>query len=188
MKENAKKRIYSLTVSAVFVALATALSFIKVYELPMGGSITLFSMLPIIMLAFMLDKKWSIGAAFCYALLQLLFGITLDGMLGWGLTPLALVGAVFLDYLIPFTCLGFAFLFGKKNIFTIALGTVFVMVLRFLCHFLSGVIIFDIWCEWDSVYLYSLIYNGSFMLPELILTTLGAVILFSLPQIKKLIK
>ncbi len=188
MKQNAKKRIYSLTLSALFVALATALSFIKIYELPLGGSVTLFSMLPIIVLCFMVDKKWSIGAAFCYALLQLLFGITLDGMLGWGLTPLALVGAILLDYLIPFTVLGLAFIFGKKNIFTISLGTVFVLVLRFLCHLLSGVIIFDIWCEWDNVFLYSFIYNGSFMLPELLLTTIGAVIIFSLEQIKKLIK
>ena len=136
----------------------------------------------------MVNKKWSIGAAFCYALLQLLFGITLDGVLGWGLTPTALIGTIFLDYLIPFTVLGFAFIFGKKNIFTISLGTAFVLLLRFLCHLLSGVIIFDIWCEWDNVFLYSLAYNGSFMLPELLLTTVGAVIIFSLPQIKKLIR
>ncbi|MBR5011661.1 MAG: energy-coupled thiamine transporter ThiT, partial [Clostridia bacterium] len=55
-----------------------------------------------------------------------------------------------------------------------------------ICHFITGVFIFDIWCEWDNVWLYSLLYNGGYMLPELVLTTLGAAALFKLPQIKKI--
>ena len=136
MNEKSKKSIYSLTLSAVFTGLATALSFIKVYNLPLGGSVTLFSMLPIVMLSFMLGIKKGLAASFCYAVLQLLFGITIDGLLGWGLTPSALLGAIFLDYLLPFTVLGLASAFGKNSAFKIALGTVFVMVLRFLCHLL----------------------------------------------------
>ena len=187
MKEITKKPVYKLTLSAIFIALASALSLIKVYELPLGGSVTLLSMLPIVMLSLMLGTKWGIGSAFVYSLVQLMFGIMLDGVLGWGLTPLSLVGTIFLDYIIAFTVLGVGGIFAKKGTVGIVLGTVIAMVLRFICHFISGVIIFDIWCEWDSVWLYSLCYNGSFMLPELIITTIGAALVFSAPQIKKLI-
>ncbi|MBQ8532828.1 MAG: energy-coupled thiamine transporter ThiT, partial [Clostridia bacterium] len=68
MQENSKKYVYKLTLSAVFVALATALSLIKVYELPLGGSVTLLSMLPIVMISCMLGLKWGFGSAFVYSL------------------------------------------------------------------------------------------------------------------------
>lgn len=183
-----KKTIYNLTLSAIFVALATVLSLIKIYHLSLGGSVTLFSMLPIVMLSQMLGLKWGIGAAFCYSLVQLFLGIAIDGVLGWGLTPMALIGTIFLDYIFAFTALGFAGITGKKSTVHIVIGTALVMFIRFLCHLLSGAIIFDIWCEWENVWLYSLCYNGSYMLPELLITVLGTAIVFSLPQIKKMVR
>ena len=62
------------------------------------------------------------------------------------------------------------------------------LFLRFTCHFISGVIIFDIWCEWKNVPLYSLCYNGGFMLPELIFTLIGAYFLFKSKAMTKLIE
>lgn len=186
MKENSKKKIYSLTLSAVFIALATALSLIKVYELPLGGSVTLLSMLPIVAVSCMLGIKWGFAAAFVYSLIQLLFGV-MGGLFAWGLTPRSLVGAIILDYILPFTLLGLGGIFAKKGSLGIVAGTALALVARFLCHLLSGAIIFDIWCEWESVWFYSLCYNGSYMLPELIITVIGAAILFKIPQIKKLI-
>lgn len=182
--EMSKKYVYKLTLSAIFVALATVLSLIKVYKLPLGGAVTLLSMLPIVMLSVMLGVKWGLGAAFVYSLAQL--ALDLGDVLTWGLTPASLVGTILLDYIFAFTVLGLGGLFTKKGYLGICFGSVLVMVLRFLCHFVSGIIIFDIWCEWDSVWLYSLCYNGSFMLPELILTTVAAVLLFRLPQVKKI--
>ena len=167
-------------------ALSSVLSLIKIYKLPLGGAVTLLSMLPIIFLSVVLGVKKGTVAAFVYSLIQLFMGITLDGVLSWGLTPLSLVGTIFLDYIVPFTILGLGGIFAKKGLMGIALGTALVMILRFICHFISGVIIFDIWCEWENVALYSVCYNGSFMLPELVITVIGAVILFSTPQIKKL--
>lgn len=184
---KSKKSIYNLALSAIFIALSSVLSNLKIYNLPLGGSVTFFSMLPIIMLSVMLGTKWGLGAAFCYSLVQLLQGIVVDGLLGWGLTPVALVGTIFLDYIIPFTVLGLAGVSGKKNTAHIVIGTVFVLIFRFLCHLLSGAIIFDIWCEWENVWFYSLCYNGSYMLPELVITVVGAVLIFNLPQIKKTI-
>ena len=64
MKENVKKPIFRLTVSAVFIALSTVLSMIKIYEPPLGGGVTLFSMLPIIMLSCMFGIRWGLGISF----------------------------------------------------------------------------------------------------------------------------
>ena len=195
MNENIiKSPIYKLTLSAIFIALATGLSFIKIINMPLGGSVTLLSMLPIIMISLMLGLKWGIGSAFVYSLLQLLFGITLDGLLGWGLTPVMLVGTIFLDYILAFTVLGFAGIFAKKGYAGICAGTVIVILLRFVCHFISGFIIFSNLSQFELFgrffenrpVLYSLAYNGLYMLPELVITVIAAAVIFKLPQIKKL--
>ena len=70
MKENVKKPIFRLTVSAVFIALSTVLSMLKIYEPPLGGGVTLFSMLPIIMLSCMFGIKWGLGVSFAYGVAE----------------------------------------------------------------------------------------------------------------------
>lgn len=192
--EMSKKYVYKLTLSAIFVALATVLSLIKVVKMPLGGSVTLLSMLPIVMISVMLGLKWGFGSAFVYSLIQLVLGIALDGLLGWGLTPVMLVGTILLDYIVAFTVLGIAGIFAKKGYAGICGGVALAVVLRFLSHFLSGFIIFKNLEQFElfgSLFvnrpvLYSIAYNGFYMLPELILTTVAAVILFRLPQVKKL--
>lgn len=193
--EMSKKPVYKLTLSAVFVALATVLSNIKVVKMPLGGSVTLLSMLPIVMISVMMGLKWGIGSAFVYSLIQLLLGITMDGLLGWGLTPVMLVGTILLDYIVAFTVLGIAGIFAKKGYAGICGGVALAIFFRFLSHFLSGFVIFKNLEQFEifgSLFtnrpvLYSLAYNGLYMLPELVITVVGAAILFKLPQIKKLI-
>ena len=80
--ETKNKPVYKLTFSAVMVALASALSLIKLYELPLGGSVTLLSMLPIVVISISLGLKWGVGSSFVYSLIQLFFGIVMDGRLG----------------------------------------------------------------------------------------------------------
>ena len=197
MKENkSKSYVRNLSLSASFVALATVLSLIKIWNMPLGGSVTLLSMLPITMISVMLGLKWGMVSSFVYSLIQLGFGITLDGILGWGLTPVMLIGTILLDYVLAFSVLGIAGIFRNKGLFGVAAGTVLALVLRFFSHFLSGVIIFKNLEQFEifgSVitnrpFLYSLCYNGFYMLPEIIITTIGAVLIFNTPQIKKLIK
>lgn len=180
-----KENIQRLCVTAVLVALSTALSLVKVWQMPLGGSVTLLSMLPVAMISVLYGPTWGFAGAFVYSLTQFGFGI-MSGLFGWGLTPVALVGAILLDYILPFTFLGVSGIFRQKGYIGVCLGTALAVALRFICHFLSGAIIFDIWCEWDSAWIYSLCYNGAYMLPELILTTIGATALFSSKQIKKL--
>lgn len=186
------KPVYKLALSAIFVALATGLSFIKIWEMPLGGSITLLSMLPIAMISIMLGLKWGIGSAFVYSLIQLMFGIS--EVLSWGLTPVMLVGTMLLDYILPFTVLGVAGVFVKKGYVGICAGVVLALGLRFLSHFLSGVIIFQNLEQFELFgtlfanrpYLYSFCYNGFYMIPEIIITTIAAVLLFRMSSVKKL--
>ena len=190
--EMKNKPVYKLALSAIFVALATGLSFIKIWEMPLGGSITLLSMLPITMISIMLGLKWGIGSAFVYSLIQLMFGIS--EVLSWGLTPVMLVGTMLLDYILPFTVLGVAGAFVKKGYAGICAGVVLALGLRFLSHFLSGAIIFKKLEQFELFgtlfanrpYLYSFCYNGFYMIPEIIITTIAAVLLFRMSSVKKL--
>ena len=182
-----------LAEGAVMVALATVLSFLKVVQFPWGGSITVLSMLPIAVFALRYGVKKGLAVSFVYSLIQLGQGILIDGLLGWGLTPVSLIACIFLDYIGAFSLLCFAGVFGNKKMAGIIGGVILAMVLRFALHYFSGVAIFHSFGElWDgfstdNTWLYSLLYNGAYMLPETVFTTVGALLLFKTPQMRKLL-
>ncbi|MFI3325321.1 MAG: energy-coupled thiamine transporter ThiT [Clostridia bacterium] len=185
MNSNTKK----MAVTAVFLALGTALSFVKIWNMPMGGSVTLLSMLPIALVSITYGLKWGFTCSFLYSLIQLGFGISIDGVLGWGLTPVVLIACFVFDYLLAFTAIGLAGLFRKKGVVGICAGIFIALAIRFASHWVSGAFLFAEWMpeQWSSPYLYSIVYNGAYMLPEIIFTMIGAVLLFKSPIIKKLI-
>ena len=185
------KRIFTLCECALMLALAVVLSYIKFFSLPFDGSITLFSMLPICLISIKYGISWGLGTAFCYSWFQILQG----GVFGWGLTPTMLIASLFLDYILAFSVLGLAGIFRKKGYLGMLAGVVMVCALRFLVHFLAGVIL---WAnleqfvafgrEWvGHPVLYSICYNGIYMLPETILTVVGAFVVFRIPQFKKML-
>lgn len=186
-------KIRTLVEGAIMVALATVLSFIKVYKLPWGGSITLLSMLPIVIFSLRHGVAKGFAVSFVYALVQLGQGIIIDGLFAWGLTPAMLIGCIMLDYILAYTGLGIAGIFRDKGTAGHIAGIVIAILIRLACHFLSGVIIFaSAGMLWEGFYtenswLYSLIYNASYMVPELIFTLIGAVALLKVPQTKKII-
>lgn len=184
-----KSNVKRLVLTAVLIGMGTALSLVKVYQLPLGGSITLLSMLPIALISIEYGIGWGLVGAFTYSLIQFGFGIG-EGVFGWGLSPVALIGCILLDYVLAYTSIGLAGIFRKKGTFGICAGVAIALVCRFIFHLLSGALIFDIWMpeEWSDPWLYSLVYNGSYMLPELIFTTIGAVALFKAPQFAKLVE
>ena len=192
MQNIKTKPIYKITLSAVLLSLSTALSMIPAIQLPFGGSITVLSMLPIIMVSLILDVKWGIATSFAFSLIELF--LDMGKIPGWGLTPIALIACIFLDYIFAFTSLGFAGIFSKKGYWGACVGTILAIILRFFCHFISGVVIWGEYAEGTFLnttlvgrpVLYSLVYNGVYMIPELIITTIAAMILFRLPQIKRL--
>lgn len=187
-----KLKTKELVEGAIMVALAAVLSFIRVFKLPWGGSITLLSMLPIVVFSIRYGVKKGLIVSFVYSLFQFAQGIG-DGLFSWGLTPAALIGSILLDYILAFTAIGFGGLFREKGLAGQICGTVIAGLLRFISHFLSGVVIWhsfgELWGDFatDNQYLYSFLYNGAYMLPEIIFTVIGAVILFSVPQTRKLL-
>lgn len=176
-----------LTLSAVMIALSAVLSLVKVYELPLGGSITLLSMLPVCVVAICYGTKWGLCTSGLYALVQI--AMDLGKLMGYGMTASTWLGCLVFDYILAFGALGLAGLWREKGTIGMCAGVALSCVIRFISHFISGAIVFSVFCPdgWN-VYLYSIAYNGSYMLPELIITVIGAVLLFRLPQVKKLIE
>lgn len=192
MKSKRKEQILIMVEGAIMVALATVLSLCKIIEYPWGGSVTLLSMLPICLYAIRRGIKSGFAASSVYALMQLIFGLTMGGVLGWGLTPASLIGCLLLDYILPFTLLGTAACFRKAGMKGWLSGVTLALLLRLVCHFLSGVVIFAsagmvMNIQIENPYLYSLAYNSMYMVPELIFTLIATGILLGVPQFKKLL-
>ena len=161
---------------ALMVAAGTVLSNLKIYELPNGGAVTCLSMLPFVLVSFRHGVKWGLFTGFVNSLLQMLLGFYAPP--APGLLPL--VGMILLDYVLAFTLLGLAGAIAKpfsNRLVGVAVGTAAVCVLRFLCSFLSGVLIWGNLSDGLPAWIYSLTYNGSYMLPETILTTVAAVLI-----------
>ncbi len=185
-----KNKTKILVEGAVMVALATVLSYIRIFRLPWGGSITLLSMLPIVLFSIRRGLGAGLTVSFVFSLVQFTQGVV-DGIFGWGLTPGMLIACILLDYIVAFTVLGLAGIFRKKGFAGWIGGIALAVVLRFICHFLSGVVVWksfgELWNGFstDNTFLYSFLYNGSYMLPELIFTLIGAIALLKVPQTKR---
>lgn len=168
-----------LTLAGMLIALATVLSLIKIFDMPYGGSVTAGSMVPIIIFSMMSDIKWSITQAVVYSLVQLL--------LGWYAPPAqtftSFAAVILLDYVIAFGGLGLAGPIARRlggGRVATAAGALSVMFIRFLCHFLSGILIWSSLApEGQPVWLYSLLYNGGYMLGETVVTVVATLIVFS---------
>ncbi len=176
--ENTKRPVNKtlrLTETAVMIAAAAVLSLIKIVDMPFGGSVTLFSMLPIAVISFRYGVPWGLLAGFTNAVIQMLFGMK---NLTYGTSAAAVIAIIMLDYIAAFVVIGLAGMFRKaiKDHGTaLALGTLISCALRYVCHVISGCTV------WAGVsipdtegLLYSLAYNATYMIPETIVTVLGA--------------
>ncbi len=191
MKELTKKqKIRRVAESAVMLALATVLSELAVFKLPYGGSVTLFSQVPMIAVSYRYGIKWGAFSGIVMGLVQMLFGL---GNFSYVSGIVAYLILIFADYVIAFGCLGLGGMFREKvknPAASLALGGAVVSVIRFVCHFISGV---TIWGDYSggavSAVWYSLTYNASYMVPELIITVIGCGVIgcmfdLSSPEIK----
>lgn len=188
-----KSSIYKLTTSAILVALSTVLSLVKVWQMPLGGAITLLSMVPVCMISVLYGTRYAILPCFLYGAIQMF----LDNPFGWGLTPTILIGSIFFDYLFAFGILCLAGVFRKYGDWGVIGGVALACFARFVSHFISGYVLFANLEQWDvfgKVFvnrpaLYSICYNGLYMLPELVITVIGIFILCktgAVNQIKKM--
>ena len=186
---SVSKRTMNLVLGGIMIAMATVLGFLKLYEAPYGGAITVCSMLPILFYSYRCGLKWGLGAGLVHSVLQLLLGMSALK----GLTVGTLIGSIFLDYILAFTVLGLGGMFRgriKNDAVAFTLGSFVSMMLRYVCSFLSG------WVLWAGMnetadmqgfiaqfipalanvtgttlaVVYSLVYNGAYMIPEIVLT------------------
>lgn len=175
---NSKTR--KITETAIMIALATLLSYLTIFSAPMGGSITAFSQVPIVIIGYRYGVKWGAGTGVIHGILQMLLQ---------GLGNFAYVKGIgsyliliFADYVIAFAVLGIGGAMFRKIVknqtLSLALGAVAASLMRFICHFISGVTIWGEYADgWRSVWAYSFGYNGFYMLFEGIITVVGVVVL-----------
>lgn len=174
MKTDSKKEkkfdIKSLTISALMIALAILLGNIKMFEMPQGGSVTLFSILPIVLCGYILGTKCGILAGIGAGLLNLILG-------PYVVHPVQLL----LDYPMAFGALGLSGLMSSsKNGLT--KGYILGILGRFICAFLSGWIFFGSYApESFNAVTWSLWYNFTYLAAEGALTLL----VINLPPVKK---
>ena len=186
------KKINVIAEGGIMLALATALSFIRIVQFPWGGAVTLISMLPIMVFAMRHGVLKGLVVSFLFSLISFGQGIIIDGIFAWGLTPWLLVGTILLDYIFAFTGLALSGIFGNKSLPRIIGGISLAVVLRFVLHVFSGVFVFasagEIWegLNIENPWLYSMLYNGLFLVPELVLTLIGAIVLFAIPSVRKM--
>ena len=171
-----------LSLAGILIALATVLSFVKLFDMPNGGSVTAGSMVPILLFSMMADFKWGIIQASVYGLIQM--------MIGWYAPPVqtvfSFIAVVLLDYVVAFGVLGLAGPISRKlgdKPWSDMVASFVVLFLRFLCHFATGILIWNSYApEGQPVWLYSLLYNGGYMLFETIISM--ALILLIKPRLK----
>ena len=161
--KNSKTR--TLCEAAMLIALAQILSYIKLYEFPNGGSVD-FAMVPIILFAVRHGCGWGAGAGFVYGFLQYFAGngIAID----WT--------TIICDYFLAYTLLGFGAGLLPRRKGSVYLGTVIGGGLRFLAHYIIGAVVWGKWMPesffgmtMTSPWFYSLLYNGSYMLLDILI-------------------
>ena len=182
-------------------------------ELPFRGQITIVSMLPVVLISYRHGLKWGFVASLTYSLLEMAIGMKtvsaafLPGYFGDGAMIANALLMCALDYVLAFSVLGLGGIFRNriKNAgMGLMCGSLVALGARYLCHIASGFILFSSYAEWfftqegfpawgaqlvsalDPTVLglvYSAVYNGMYMVPEIILTALAAVAISRIPKV-----
>ena len=182
-------------------------------EMPFGGQVTLVAMLPVVLISYRYGVKWGFVSGFCYALLEMALGAKTvsaafqPGYFGDDTMIFKAILMCLLDYLLAYTMMGLGGVFRDKikNPGTsLMCGSLVALGARYLSHILSGYLLFSGWADWfftqdgfpawgaklvESLspvalgWVYSIVYNGFYMVPELILTAIAAQLIARIPKI-----
>ncbi len=181
-KNKNREMILTVATGGICLALSYVLSLITIFKMPQGGSVTPASMLPIIFFCLCFGAKSGFVVTFAYSLLQLIGGDFYS--------PLQVI----IDYPLAFTLIGVAGFFAassKKRLqvrnpikrlklvpfWRIGAAVFFAFLLRLACHVISGVVFFSEYARDQNPWVYSILYNGTFLLVEAAITV---VILFGI--------
>ena len=166
-----KIHVKQIAFAAMAMALAVVTSMIKIFSLPMGGSVTLLSMLFIVLIGYWFGFKVGLVSAVAYGVLQLI------------INPYILsIPQVILDYILAFGALGLSGIFSNSKNGLIK-GYIVAVFGRLFFAFLSGVVFFAVYTPefFNSSILYSLVYNGSYIGAEAVIT----IIIIMFPPVNK---
>ncbi len=211
-KERVRMLVESAMLLALAVVLELV-SKMFIPEQTFGGQLTIVCMLPVVLISYRYGMKWGFFSAFVYALLEMAIGmknVTAAFQPDYFGKEIMIVNAfimIILDYLIAYTCLGFGGLFRNKikNAgVSLMCGSIVALSCRYIAHILSGYILFSAWAEsyfmqegfpsWGTTLvesvgpnmlglLYSIVYNGMYMVPEIILTAVASLLIARVPKI-----
>ena len=212
MQTKTKRLTESAMLLAMAIVLElVSKSFIP--EMPFGGQITLVSMLPVMLISYRHGVKWGLVSGLCYALIEMVIGAKTvaaafqPGYFGDETMILNALIMCLLDYILAFSLLGLGGIFRNKIKnpgLSLMCGSLVALGARYLAHVLSGYILFSGWAEWFFTqdgfpawgaklvqsltpgvlgWVYSLVYNGMYMVPEMILTALAALLIARVPKI-----
>ncbi|MCM1054346.1 MAG: energy-coupled thiamine transporter ThiT [Bacteroides sp.] len=164
-----------LTESAIMLALGFILSLLKIIDMPFGGSVTVFGMLPVIVIAYRYGTAWGLLTGFAASLLQMLTGLK---NLTYGTSAGAVIAIILLDYAVAFTAMGLGGIFKgkiKDQGASLAAGAFAACLVRYICHTAVGC---TVWAgvsipTSDGIW-YSMAYNAAYMIPETVITVVGA--------------
>ncbi len=163
------------------IAFATVLSIIKLVDMPYGGSVTLASMLPIIIVSYRHGVRFGLMTGFTYAAIQQLLGLS---TLSYFTTWQSVIAVILLDYVIAFTIVGLGGFvknrigfkeapYQVKQKTELAVGMALVCVLRYVCHVVSGATVWaGLSIPTEAALIYSISYNATYMLPETVISVL----------------
>ena len=206
MTNKTKRLTESAMLLAVAIVLELV-SKMFIPELPFGGQITLVSMLPVVLISYRHGVKWGLVSGVAYAMIEMAIGAKTvtaafqPGYFGDGVLILNALIMCVLDYLVAFTVLGLGGIFRDRienRGMALCCGVIAALGARYLAHILSGYILFSGWAEWFFTQegfpawgaalvgslapgmlglVYSAVYNGMYMLPELVLTVAAALLI-----------
>lgn len=170
-----QQKMLRLVESGLMLSIATVLSMVKLLDLPYGGSVTAFSALPILLVAYRHGLWQGLLTAFAHALIQLILGA---GTLSHATSAAAAAAIVMLDYVLAFTVLGLGGIFRKKcesQGAALVWGTLLTGALRYILHVIAGCTVWaGLSIPTEAALVYSLAYNATYMIPETVVTALGA--------------
>ena len=210
---NKTKRITESAMLLAVAIVLELVSKMFIPEMPFGGQITLVSMLPVVLISYRHGVRWGLVAGVAYALLEMAIGAKTvaaafqPGYFGDGVMLLNAFIMCVLDYLVAFTALGLGGCFRNKiqnKSVALLCGSLVALGARYVAHIASGYILFSGWAEWFFTqegfpawgaalagslspnvlgFVYSVVYNGMYMVPEMVITAVVAVLLAKIPKI-----
>ena len=208
---NKTKRLTESAMLLAMAVVLELVSKMFIPPMPLGGHLTIVHMLPVVLISYRYGMKWGFTAGFAYALIQTILGMD-DVSAAFLPSSDAFMGAnailmLLLDYIVAYTMMGLGGAFRnriQKPGVSLMCGSILALGARYVSHIASGFILYSSWAEWFFTqdgfpawgawlvenlspevlgFVYSVVYNGMVMIPEIILTAVMSLVIARIPGV-----